>query len=321
MTPDRIVVMARAGYARRARTPYGSRRCRGSRHRRRDGPRKTGGRAGHPPVYGDDMTTTGMDLDRYCAELTAQTDSLRAHVEDKTLTTPVPTCPGWTLGDLVRHLGGAHRWAERIVRTRATGPVPDDQVNDVSGDDGASTAQLTAWLAEGAARLADTLRAAGPDVPVWTVAPGGTPVFWARRMLGETVVHRADAAGAVGADYTLDPAVALDGLDEWLEFSVLPQAFASREALRDLLAPGRTLHFHATDAGPGAGEWLVDLTGDAPARRRAHEKAAVAVRGPAAELLLLMYQRQSVRGDGVEILGDTALFDLWRERVSAWLRR
>ncbi|WP_078559071.1 hypothetical protein [Streptomyces sp. PRh5] len=80
--------------------------------------------------------------------------------------------------------------------------------------------------------------------------------------------------------------------------------------------PGRTLHFHATDTAPEvAAEWVVDLTGDAITWRRAHEKAAVAVRGPLTDLLLIIYKRHPARGAGVEILGDEKLLDFWLGRV------
>ena len=60
----------------------------------------------------------------------------------------------------------------------------------------------------------------------------------------------------------------------------------------------------------------MDLTGDLIAWRRAHEKAAVAVRGPLTNLLLLVYGRLSVDTAGVEVLGDAKLLDFWLERVA-----
>ncbi len=271
-------------------------------------------------IYREGMTK--VTFDRHVSEIITQAEQLRTQVKDADLAVPVRTCPGWSLGNLLRHVGGAHRWAEAVVRTRAGGPVPHDQVDDVAGDDAADAAALADWVVEGAALLADTLRAAGPDAPVWTPAPGGTSEFWARRMLFETVLHRADAAVAVGGPYALAADVALIGVGEWMEFTVLPQVYESDEHLRALLGPGRTVHFHATDAEPAsAGEWLVDLTGDAITTRRTHEKAAVAVRGPAAALLLALYQRESVLTEGPEVIGDRALFEQWRETVSHWLRK
>jgi uncharacterized protein (TIGR03083 family) len=259
---------------------------------------------------------TRLSYDRHCAEIVAQTDLVRSAVAAADLTAPVPTCPGWNLGQLLRHLGGAHRWVETIVRTRATQPPPDDHFRDLSGYTDEDPAELDAWLAEGAAQLAHTLRAAGPDAPVWTPVPGGTPEFFARRMAHETLVHRADAAAAAGAEFTADHEVALDAFDEWMELGSLPMMFEFHPEQRELLGPGRTLHFHATDTPPEvAAEWLVDLTGDTLAWRRSHERAAVAVRGPLTGLLLVVYRRRPARSDGIEVLGDGELLDFWLERV------
>jgi hypothetical protein len=125
------------------------------------------------------------------------------------------------------------------------------------------------------------------------------------------------AALAAGAEYDVDPDVALDAIDEGLELGSLPAHFRIGPRLQGLLGPGRTLHFHATDISPEAGaEWLVDLTGDAAAWRRAHEKAAVVVRGPLSDLLLIIYKRRPARGGGIEVSADAAVLDYWLERVS-----
>ncbi|MEU6820754.1 maleylpyruvate isomerase family mycothiol-dependent enzyme [Streptomyces atriruber] len=275
-------------------------------------------------VYGDAMTRPSLHAvhDRYADRIIDQTAQLTATIAGADATAPVPGCPGWTLAHLLRHVGGTHRWAETVVRTRATGPVPDEQVNLVTPEADDDVPALSAWLTEGAAQFADTLREAGPEVKVWTVAPGGTPLFWARRMTYETVVHRFDATAAVGGTYTLAADVALDGLEEWLEFSTLPQAYESEAELHALLGPDRTLHFHATDAPEGTGEWLIDLTGTPITWSHGHKKATTAVRGPLTDLLLLLYLRRSpTPADGIEVLGDEALFADWVQGAGAWLRR
>ena len=145
--------------------------------------------------------------------------------------------------------------------------------------------------------------------------PGGSS-FYARRFAHETLMHRADATLALGRDFTADQAVALDALDEWMTLGTLPHVLEVHPEQRELLGPGRTIHLHATDAAPGTeAEWLVDLTGDTIAWRRADEKAAVAVRGPLTELLLLVYGRRPAAED-LEILGDRDLLDFWLARTS-----
>ncbi|KUJ37327.1 hypothetical protein ACZ90_70045 [Streptomyces albus subsp. albus] len=264
------------------------------------------------------MTTSAADHrlghDRYCAEVVAQTDRLRALLARTELSATVPTCPEWTVSELVRHVGGAHRWAETIVRTRATEVVRPDQVPNGDGPDGDDPAALDAWLAEGAALVAETLRAAGPDTRVWTWTPAGTAGFWARRMTHETLVHRADAASVGGGAFEVDHAVAADSLDEWLEILGSPAGPFVSPKLGSLGHPGQSIHLHATDAEDA--EWLIELGESGFTWSRSHAKATVAVRGPLADLLRVFYRRLPADSDRVEVLGETALLDHWLECAS-----
>jgi uncharacterized protein (TIGR03083 family) len=260
---------------------------------------------------------TLLSFDRYCTEIVAQTELLRSSMKGADLTLPVPSCPGWNVGQLLRHLGGAQRGAEETVRTRATQPLPDEHYRDLSAYTNEDLAVVGPWLVDGATQLAGTLRSAGPDAKLWTPVPGGTAEFYACRFTHETTIHRADATLAVGAEFILDGEVALDAIDEWMELGSLPMHFEIHPWMRELLGPGRTLHFHATDTAPeAAAEWLIDLTGDVITWRRAHERAAVAVRAPLTDLLLIIYKRRPARTEGVEIFGDAQLLDFWLERVS-----
>ena len=118
-----------------------------------------------------------MDYDRHCAEIVTQAELLATAIKGADLGVRVPSCPDWTLGMLSRHIGGGHRWAEEVVRTRATAFLPDDQVRKLDGDDSGEVP--AAWLLEGATRLAETLRAAGPDAAVWTPLDFHTTTsFW-----------------------------------------------------------------------------------------------------------------------------------------------
>lgn len=106
---------------------------------------------------------TVLSYDRCCSEIVTQTDLLRACIEGADLTVPVPSCPGWNVDQLLRHLGGAQRWAEATVWTRAAQPLPDEHFRDLSSYTDEDPAVLGPWLVEGAAQLAGTLRGAGPD--------------------------------------------------------------------------------------------------------------------------------------------------------------
>ncbi|MGR8010788.1 maleylpyruvate isomerase family mycothiol-dependent enzyme [Streptomyces hypolithicus] len=254
---------------------------------------------------------------RNCDEIVRQTDLLRAVLVDADLSAKVPTCPEWTLGHLARHVGGAHRWVETIVRTRASEAVPEDRVPDFTGPGDDEPAALDEWLDQGAQKTADTLRAAGPDMPVWSWAADHSAAFWARRMTHETVIHRADASIAAGITFEVDSAVAADTIDEWLDIVSWVQSTGTDKEANALRGSGRSLHLHATDAGDVTdAEWLIEFGEDGFTWRRAHAKATVALRGPLADVLQVFYRRLPADSDRVEVLGDAELLDFWLERAT-----
>ncbi|MFC7308752.1 maleylpyruvate isomerase family mycothiol-dependent enzyme [Streptomyces monticola] len=260
---------------------------------------------------------TALDHARYCDEIVEQTRLLRQHIAGADLTATVPTCPDWSLRELAVHVGGAHRWVLHIVATKATEAVPQEQVPDFTGPDNDDPAALDGWLADGAERTADALRAAGPEAEVWTWAWERTAGFWARRMTHETVVHRADAALTAGAAYDVEPEVAADAIDEWLQIVRHVQQAHPFDNANELRGDGRTLHLHATDTAPGLNaEWLIELGADGVRWRRGHEKATVALRGPLTDVLNVFYRRLPADSDRVEVLGERELLDFWLERAS-----
>ncbi|MEU8488325.1 maleylpyruvate isomerase family mycothiol-dependent enzyme [Streptomyces sp. NPDC048641] len=255
--------------------------------------------------------------ERYCDEVVAQSALLAGHLAGADLTATVPTCPDWTLRDLVVHLGGVHRWVGTIVRTGATEAVRDEKVPGFGGPDSDDPDALAAWLMEGAELTARTLRAAGPDTPVWSWSWQHTTGFWARRMTQETVIHRADAALAAKSAYEVAPELAADAIDEWLQIVAHAQRSDPSDSAAELRGAGRSLHLHATDARPELNaEWLVELGEDGFTWRRGHEKATVALRGPLTDVLLAFYRRAPLDGAGVEVLGERELLDFWLERAT-----
>ena len=258
------------------------------------------------PVPGDD---------RFFTELRGCTAEL-ARITSGDLERPVPTCPGWTFRQLVTHVGRGHRWAAQIVATRATTPIPVREVAD--GKLPNDPAQHASWLNAGADRVIDAVMAAGSDL-VWTLAGIGPASFWARRRAHEAAVHLADAQLAAGRDVDLAPEAAADGVDEWLAIiaaSTAGTAGPARAPAQDLRGHGQSLHFHATDPGlSGTGEWLVTRTPSGVTTARGHGKADVAVRGPAATLLLVLTRRLPPSAPGIEVLGEQALLTHWLEHT------
>jgi uncharacterized protein (TIGR03083 family) len=250
------------------------------------------------------------DDDRFFAELRACTAEL-ARIIDGDLDRPVPACPGWTFKQLATHVGRGHRWSAQIVATRATAPVSTRDVPD--GKLPEDPAEHQAWLNASADLVAEAVTAVG-DEPVWTFTGPRPARWWARRRAHEAAVHLADAQLAAGRDVDLAPGFAADGVDEWLGLVVA--STANPDQARELGGDGQTLHFHATDPGlGGTGEWLVTRTPSGITVEPGHAKADVAVRAPAARLLLLLTRRIPASDPGVEIFGEQALLTHWLEHT------
>lgn len=139
----------------------------------------------------------------YLAHLRADCDAILDLLGRGALDSPVAACPGWTVRELVEHLGSVHRWATAIVRSGEAQPEKEQ-----------AAADLRPWFGEGAEDLLAVLSAADPAEPCWSFTSGRTKGFWVRRQALETVVHRWDAERAVGEPGLIDPALASDGVTE-----------------------------------------------------------------------------------------------------------
>ena len=81
--------------------------------------------------------------------------------------------------------------------------MPHDQADDLQVP--ADVEERSRWLLDGARRLADAVRQAGPRTSVWSWADDKTVGFWLRRITHDTLVHRLDAELAVGREVALAP--------------------------------------------------------------------------------------------------------------------
>ena len=222
-----------------------------------------------------------------------------------TLDAPVPTCPGWTLFDLARHIGeGRRAWAATV----AAGPAATAK-SPWAGAPAAPREReaLSAWLAASTQELLDALREAGPDRACWVWwGPSQSPATCgavARHQLQEVAVHTYDAQLTLGAPRPLPDDVALDGVEEF-QFTCCATTIAwpHRPAVVD---------YHATEgrswllALDGTGAWPAPLTDDAA-------PASASVTGTAEQLLLLAWGRLTL--SDLKIEGDRQVF----ERLIAW---
>lgn len=244
-----------------------------------------------------------MEHRGYLDSVHAQITGMAAELAGRDPKTPVPSCPEWDLAELITHLGRVHRWVAEIARARSM-----EYVNWKKLDIGlpADPTALAGWLGAGADELVEAL-SIDPTTPLWSFSPGGSAGWWARRQLHETAVHRADGQVAVGLAPQIPDAVALDGVEELL--GVMFPAVGVTKRVAELGRAGDSVHLHAIDA---PGEWTITLTEDGYSWDSGHTKATVAVRGSAADLYLLLWNRRRVAdAERFQIFGDAALMDAW----------
>jgi uncharacterized protein (TIGR03083 family) len=219
------------------------------------------------------------------------------------LDAPVPTCPGWTTRDLLRHLGYVHRWASAHVAQASPvrlASLSEAEVLAQGPQDGA----LVQWFLDGHAELVTTLRTADPDVACWTFMGTESPLdFWSRRQAHETAIHRIDAERVSGPAGSIAIAFAADGVDE------LIMSFTPREKTPMHSSTPRSLGLHATDTGD---RWRVVISEGCAATERGSSEAECVISGSAPDLYLLLWNRSD---SGPSIKGDRAVLDLWRSEM------
>lgn len=196
-------------------------------------------------------------------------DAFVAACERVDLTASVPSCPEWSVADLVYHMYEVQYIWHRVS---AEGRQSFDGLSMPLRL--ADAALLPVLVGEHQSYMA-WLGANDPTTPHWTWT--GTHDFhwlW-RRMAHEFAMHRVDADLARGQVAAVEPQLASDGIDEFLT------VFRNTS----LGEAGGSVHLHCTDV---AGEWTVSASGDVT---REHAKGDCAIRGAASDILLALWRR------------------------------
>jgi uncharacterized protein (TIGR03083 family) len=222
----------------------------------------------------------------------------------------VPTTPDWSVADLARHIGGIHRWATSMVSVLSSERISASKLNlDIPEDASA----LPAWVLAGAEPLVAALRSADPDAPMWAWGSDKHARFWSRRMIHETTVHRADAEFAAAYDPKIEPAIAVDGIDEFLDN--LPHAAYFAPHVKDLRGAGERIILRADDADV---VWTIKLAPDGFSWDHSDEGATVTLEAATADLYLLSWGRRKPEDlSRYRVTGDGELLDFWLERSSS----
>lgn len=194
----------------------------------------------------------------------------------------VPWSDRWKVGTVARHVAGTHHVVADIVRDR---PNADFSLFATLVTPEKSDPVFPDWFEQGTAEMCRQLDAAPATDACWTWYEGadGNVSFWARRMAHECVIHRWDAQmGAAGTADPIDPFVARDGIDEFLDI------FVATGRAQAGSPPGPTVSIAAVDTDD---HWTIELPAGGRLVRRVDEPTEAQLTGNASELLLLLWGR------------------------------
>jgi len=232
---------------------------------------------------------------------------------------PVPTCPDWTCLDLLWHLGEVQWfWGNVVARRLRT----DGDVDGVEPERPTGRTSVTQFSTSSGAALADALAVAEPSQPCWTWMGEQDAAWVARRQAHEALIHRVDAEATAGAISPLDPALALDGVDE-----VLRVMYGGVPTWGTFTAdPAATVRVTATDSGA---TWFLTcgtFVGTAPTGEEVDAadlrvadtdlgaSAAAQIRGTAADLDCWLWHRPPF-GE-VEQTGDAGVLATFNSTIA-----
>jgi uncharacterized protein (TIGR03083 family) len=246
--------------------------------------------------------THQWDVTTYCALIKKEIAVFVEAVAGADLSLPAPTCPGWSVGDVVLRSGEMFQWIEAIVHNDSE-IQPDFRRVRLSWPD--RTADYVDWLADCGHSLVDELRVHDPAKPMWSWGEEQSLRFWARRAQHDTSIHRADVELALGRVPAFDGEVAADGIDEFLD--VLSHAGRYSARIAGIGGRGEKIRLAAPES-----DWTIELTPQGYAWRRGHEgESDVTASGEVADLLLLIWGRNKPSSPRIRVAGKKELLDYW----------
>lgn len=241
--------------------------------------------------------STALDPERYFQLIDADTERL-LEMAALGLAEPVPSCPGWTVEQVVDHVGFVYL---HKVRVMADGAWPQEwppaEYDDVDPVD---------LLRQGRDDLFAEFARHDPTEATVTFGADSTITFWARRMALEAAVHRYDCELAHGEATDIPADLALDGIDEVL------RVFLGG----DYLDPEHEWA-HPVDAAvaieAGGRRWVSETAARAATITDGPGDAEVTVSGSPADVFLWMWGRRG--DDSVAVHGDAGRAQDFRARL------
>jgi uncharacterized protein (TIGR03083 family) len=212
-------------------------------------------------------------------------------------TTAVPSCPGWSVTDLVAHVGSYHRWAADLLHDTSPQPRapyalrPDAHV------------PLAEWYRTSLELLLKAIDTTDPDTPMWTVTIDQKAGAWCRRQAHDLTVHRWDAQHAYGHAQPIPAERATDFIDELFE-AALPYLlpFLGRST------PDASLALRSAD---GTFRRRIDATTGQPHLSHDQTPADATLTGTPSDLLLALWRRTNA----ATLTGDPVALAAWQQAI------
>jgi uncharacterized protein (TIGR03083 family) len=245
------------------------------------------------------MPAPALSFDDMLEMIAARSHALRTAAATASLDARIPGCPGWSVSDLVAHLGAVQLfWSAAVTAGPATYPPDEDTIGAR-----APHGDLLTWSADATAALIRSLRAAGPDRGCWTWwETSGAPMTAgavARHQVQEAGVHALDAQHAAGRPERLPSALAADGVGEFLTVGLLTTGAWPHDPASAVLAAGDGGTWHLSLRRDGARVAEIPGPGTSPVA------ADATVTGSPGDFVLAFYRRQGP--DRLQVTGDRAV--------------
>jgi uncharacterized protein (TIGR03083 family) len=245
------------------------------------------------------MTDTALAPDRYLHLIDVDTQRL-LDMADLGLDVPVPSCPGWSVADLVEHVAMVY---SHKVRVMGDGAFPQDwPPAELEGR------EPRGFLREAKEQLFDEFARHEPSDQTATFGADKTVGFWLRRMALEIAVHRYDGELAHAHPSPIGDDIALDGIDEILRVMLAGPWWDSDEWQTE----------HPIDAvvavESGGLRWLCDLRQSSVTIRSGGGAAKATVAGAPHDVFLWLWGR--VGDDAVRFGGDAPTAVEFRLRIA-----
>ena len=214
----------------------------------------------------------------------------------------VPSCPGWSIADLVHHLAEVQHFWGSIVEGRLDDP------GGVEPKDRPANEELVGLFDDARQLLEEALAGADADHRCWSWSEAGGTVGWvARRQHHEAAIHLADLQLANGRQPQLLRDTAVDGITEMIDvmlgdfpawMSYDPRWLVEIDVDEFDVATLMTVGL-LSGTGPESGKVYLDLPG---ARRAEYGLPDAIISGPAEAMDLWMWGRGPV--DDLTVTGE-----------------